>query len=387
MLTSDLMIDLRRLHVLRAVSHYGTVTGAAKALHMSPSAASQQIRQLAKELDVTLLEPQGRNIRLTSAAHLLLSHADAIEARWRRAESELHATGDEPAGELRLCGFATAIATILAPATEQLGVRHPAIEVHLREAEAGECFDLLFAGDADLAVVEANLDSPPLDDIRFDQQPLFDDPFDVVVSADHPLADRNAVTLADTAHERWILGLPGSTSRQHVVAACSNAGFSPSITHEASEWSVVATLVAHRLGIAIIPRLADLPPHLPLTRVPIHGPHKPYRHFLSCTRRGSREHPTVAAMAAAIHEVAESRSASPLDTTGLRRPQAIPSPCPAAVSPVGRGRHLASGKAVNERRSAVGFRPTPRRSGILHRFLRHDSRIGHELVQTVAQLL
>ncbi|MET7443584.1 LysR family transcriptional regulator, partial [Streptomyces sp. NPDC005568] len=41
------MIDLRRLHVLRAVDHYGTVTAAARALHVTPSAASQQIRQLA----------------------------------------------------------------------------------------------------------------------------------------------------------------------------------------------------------------------------------------------------------------------------------------------------------------------------------------------------
>ncbi|CAM3377610.1 LysR family transcriptional regulator [Stackebrandtia soli] len=301
------MIDLRRLHVLRAVAHYGTVTGAAKALHMSASAASQQIRQLAKELQVTLLEPQGRNVRLTAAAHTLLSHADAIEARWRRAESELYATGDEPGGELRLCGFPTAIATILAPATEQLRSRHPAIEVRLKEAEVSECFDLLFSGDADLAVVEATLDSPPLDDIRFDQRPLLDDPFDVVVSADHPLADRAAIALTELARERWILGLTGSTFRQHTLAACSNAGFSPFVAHEACDWSVVATLVAHGLGIAIVPRLAQLPPNLPLRRIAVDGPYRPVRHFLSSTRRGSREHPTIAAALTAIGEVAAAR--------------------------------------------------------------------------------
>ncbi|MGH8876599.1 MAG: LysR substrate-binding domain-containing protein [Stackebrandtia sp.] len=307
------MIDLRRLYVLRAVSHYGTVTAAAKALHLSPSAASQQIRQLAKELDVTLLEPQGRNVRLTPAANVLLSHADAIEARWRRAETDLHATGTEPGGKLRLCGFATAIATLLAATAELLHARYPAIDVRLREAEASECFDLLFAGDADLAIVEANFEAPPLDDIRFDQKPLFDDPFDLVTAADHPLAERDSVALTDTARERWILGLPGSTSRQHVLAACSNAGFSPSVAHEASEWSVVATLVAHHLGIALVPRLAELPPHLALARVPIAGPHTPYRHFLSCTRRGSREYPTIAAASEAIEEIRADRDSSSAD--------------------------------------------------------------------------
>ena len=76
------MIDLRRLHVLRAVAHYGTVTAAASALHFTTSAASQQIRQLARDLGVDLLEPQGRGVRLTSAAESLLAHADAIQARW-----------------------------------------------------------------------------------------------------------------------------------------------------------------------------------------------------------------------------------------------------------------------------------------------------------------
>ncbi|CAM5656035.1 LysR family transcriptional regulator OS=Streptomyces tendae OX=1932 GN=GUR47_04055 PE=3 SV=1 [Streptomyces tendae] len=89
------MIDLRRLHVLRAVAHYGTVTAAARALHFTPSAASQQIRQLARDLGVDLLEPQGRGVRLTAAAESLLAHADAIEARWDEAEQDLRA-GEGP---------------------------------------------------------------------------------------------------------------------------------------------------------------------------------------------------------------------------------------------------------------------------------------------------
>src|SRR5919204_5624115 len=99
------MIDLRRLHVLRAVSHYGTVTAAAHALHFSPSAASQQIRQLSRDLGVDLLEPQGRGVRLTPAAHSLLAHADAIQARWDQAEHELRADRADAAGVLRVTGF------------------------------------------------------------------------------------------------------------------------------------------------------------------------------------------------------------------------------------------------------------------------------------------
>ncbi|QSB06776.1 LysR family transcriptional regulator [Natronoglycomyces albus] len=297
------MIDLRRLHVLRAVAHYGTVSGAAKSLHMSTSAASQQIRQLSKELGVPLLEPIGRRIKLTSAAQILMAHADAIEAMWRLAEAEIEATEGEPSGILRLCGFPTATATLLAPLAQRASREYPSLELRLREAEAEESFDRLFAGSSDLAVVEATTDSPPLDDIRFDQQPLFYDPFDLVVAPRHWAGDEKAVALRSLMREGWIIGVPGSVHRQHVLTACTNAGFRPTIAHEAREWSVVAALVAHELGVALIPRLVDLPPHLELCRIPITGPHLPFRHFLTATLRGARNRPNVSAVLAILDEL------------------------------------------------------------------------------------
>lgn len=296
------MIDVRRLHVLRAVAHYGTVTAAAHAVHLTPSAASQQIRQLGRELGVTLLEPQGRRVRLSTAARTLLTHADAIEARWQQAEAELHAAdASTPRGTVRLCGFPTAASTLLAPVAARLRQDWPALVAHIREAEPLDCFDLLFAGDADLAVVEATPDNPPLTDARFDQQALLDDPFDLLTTTEHRLAGRPAVRLADLASEAWILGMPGSSSRQHVLAACTSAGFTPNIVHQAREWTVVASLVAHDLGIALAPRLAQLPPGLPATRTPLTGDTAtPLRRFLTVTRRGSREHPAIAAAGAAL---------------------------------------------------------------------------------------
>ncbi len=299
------MIDLRRLHVLRAVAYYGTVTEAAQALHLTPSAASQQVRQLARELGVTLLEPQGRRVRLSSAARSLLAHAEAIEQRWQQAEADLHAVGAEtPTGVLRMCGFPTAVATLLAPMTAQLQQSWPAMTVHLREAEPRDCFDLLFTGEADLAVVEATPDNPPHTDARFDQQSLLDDHFDLLTATDHRMTEQATVELTDLAGEPWILGMPGSSSRQHVLAACTSAGFTPSIAHQAREWTVVASLVAHDLGIALVPRLAQLPPHLGVVRTPLAGSHTPTRRFLTATRRGSREHPAIAAALALLDDLA-----------------------------------------------------------------------------------
>ncbi|MFF1722571.1 LysR substrate-binding domain-containing protein [Streptomyces sviceus] len=296
------MIDLRRLHVLRAVAHYGTVTAAARALHFTPSAASQQIRQLARDLDVDLLEPQGRGVRLTPAAESLLAHADAIQARWEQAEIELRADHGEPAGPLRVGGLSAAAAALLAPMAARLRERHPRLTVSVQEAGVPESFDLLFEGEIDLAVVEATPHNPPLSDTRYDQQPLLDDPFDLVVPADHPLAVRDRVDLADAAHEDWIAPFADSPCSTHVMSACGAAGFTPGVVHHARDWNVTAHLVAHRLGVALIPRLAHLTPNLPITRVRCAG--DPHRKLLTCTRNGGHERPAIAAALSALRDLA-----------------------------------------------------------------------------------
>ena len=296
------MIDLRRLHVLRAVAHYGTVTAAARALHFTPSAASQQIRQLARDLGVDLLEPQGRGVRLTPAAESLLAHADAIQARWEQAELDLRAGHGEPAGPLRAGGLAVAVSALLAPMAARLRERHRRLSVSIQETGVPESFDLLFEGATDLAIVEATPHNPPLSDVRFDQRPLLDDPFDLVVPAGHPLADRERVDLAEAAHEDWIAPMPESPCHTHVISACGEAGFSPSVVHQAVDWNVTAQLVAHRLGVALIPRLAQLTADLPVTRVPCAG--DPHRKLLTCTRRGGHERPAVAAALAELRDLA-----------------------------------------------------------------------------------
>ncbi|GAA2253219.1 LysR family transcriptional regulator [Streptomyces atrovirens] len=296
------MIDLRRLHVLRAVAHYGTVTAAARALHFTPSAASQQIRQLARDLDVDLLEPRGRGVRLTPAAESLLAHADAIQARWDQAELDLRADHGAPAGVLRVTGFPVAISVLLAPMAARLGKRHPRLSVRIAEEEVTRSFDLLFEGAVDLAVVESTPYNPPLSDTRFDQQPLLDDPFDLVVPAGHPLAGRERTDLAEAAREPWVVPVPDSPCRPHVLAACGAAGFSPDVVHHACDWNVTAHLVAHGLGVALIPRLARLAPDLPITRVRCTG--NPHRRLLTCTRGGSHARPAVSAALRELRELA-----------------------------------------------------------------------------------
>jgi DNA-binding transcriptional LysR family regulator len=297
------MID-RRLKVLQAIARHGTVTAAAEVCRLTPSAVSHQMQALARELDVPLLEPVGRTVRLTPAAHTLLDHAAGLTAAWERAQADLaaHRAGDLT-GTLRLCGFSTAAAVVAPRALVRLREQHPALRVHLRESEPARAFDLLAAGDVDVAVVVATPDIPPRSDPAFEQHPLYAEPLDILLGPDHPLADRDTIALLDVAADPWIVGTPGHAYHQLVTLACTSAGFHPAVAHHADEWDTGAALVAAGFGVALVPRLADLPGHHDTRRIPISGSPLPTRHILTAVRAGSAERPVVAAGLDALRQV------------------------------------------------------------------------------------
>ncbi|MQA11961.1 MAG: LysR family transcriptional regulator [Pseudonocardiaceae bacterium] len=297
------MIDLRRLHVLRVLHQCGTVTATADALHLTPSAVSQQIRQLAHELGVDLLLREGRRVHLTSAAHTLLQHADRLYADWEHARGELAEHAGAIRGPLRLCSFPTGLAALVAPAAARLRAAHPALTLRLIETESVGSFDLLLSGDADIAVVFPAPNSPTQDDTRFEQHTLLDDPLDLVVPETHRLADRDAVEMAELADECWIATPSTHDQHQLLLVACASAGFTPRIAHHVQEWPTVIALVAHEFGICLLPRLAPLPSHPGVARIPLHANTIPSRRILTCVRRGSAAQPAIAAGLEALREI------------------------------------------------------------------------------------
>ncbi|WP_246097355.1 LysR family transcriptional regulator [Streptomyces botrytidirepellens] len=288
------MIDLRRLHMLRMVHQQGTVTAAAEALHLTPSAVSHHVRELARELRVPLLEPQGRGVRLTPAALLLIDHADALLARWEEAQAELESYRAGMTGPLRIAGFTTAISGLIAPAAGRLRHSHPDLLVRVRECDTVESMDLLVAGEVDLAVVEPIEGGPQPDDARFEQSPLLEEPYFLLVPAAHPLARAGSVRLEDAAAEDWIVADPGTCDHaQRVRVLCAAAGFSPRIVHAATQWPAVWSLVGNGLGVSLIPRLAEGPAGGAVARIPVASGNMPTRRILTCVRRGSRRNPLV----------------------------------------------------------------------------------------------
>src|ERR1700754_3283357 len=122
------MIDVGRLRALDAVASHGTVFAASGPLHCTPSAVSQQLAKLERETGTTLVEKDGRRLRLTEAGRVLALHAAKVLAALDEAESAVAAQRDTVAGRLTVAAFATACRGLLPHALHRLAADHP----HLR---------------------------------------------------------------------------------------------------------------------------------------------------------------------------------------------------------------------------------------------------------------
>jgi molybdate transport repressor ModE-like protein len=301
------MLDVKRLKVLREVAAQGSFSTAAEKLGYTQSAVSQQIAALEREAGATLIERNPRGLRLTDAGEALVRHADKILARLAEAEAELEAIAGLRGGRLRVATFPTAGATLVPHAVREFNQRHPGVELTLTEADPIESLPLLKAGELDLALVD---DADVQDDVDVELIHLLEDPMHLALPADHPLASKQRVRLADVAGEPWIHPTSNCPCRGHVQTACSAAGFEPHVAYESDDFQVVQGLVAAGVGVALIPALALISERPDVVIRPL-GPKAPFRKILAATLADGYRSPAVAEMLEILRTIAANYETAP----------------------------------------------------------------------------
>jgi DNA-binding transcriptional LysR family regulator len=305
-LSDDFTIDLRKLRLLRELDRRGTVAATARALHLTPSAVSQQLAGLAREVGVPLLEHRGRGVVLTGQARLLLRHSDAVLEELERTRTALVGWSGGTAGEVRIGSLSTGISALVAPALARLRDERPGLVLRIHELEGGEAVQALEAGDLDIAVTVDHPGAPSRGDTRYHRVDLIADVMDAVLPAGHRLASSARVDLADLARDVWV-GSAHNDPCGHVVAGvCAMAGFTPDVRHLCQEWDAVAALVAAGAGVALVPRLAQPLRQEGLVTRPLVG-EPATRRFFALVRAGTQQDPGVAAVLAVLRDVAAAR--------------------------------------------------------------------------------
>src|SRR5690349_3052857 len=203
----------------------------AEELGTTTSAVSQQIAALSREAGAALTEPEGRRVRLTPAGRRLAEHAVTILAAVEAARLDLD-PGAEPAGTLRVAGFATAVRRSLMPVAAELAASHPRVRLRIHEHEPAEAFALLADDDVDLVLTyDYNL-APAAPDRTLESTPLWSAAWSLAVPADlEPVAGAAAAVFDRFRDHGWIVN-SRNTADEHVVRTlASMAGFEPEVAH------------------------------------------------------------------------------------------------------------------------------------------------------------
>src|SRR6201996_5000194 len=299
----DFTVDWRKLRLLHELDRRGTIAATAEALPLTPSAVSQQLAGLARDIGVPLLERRGRTVVLTGQARLLLAHAEGMRELAERTRAALDAWEDGTVGYVRVGALATAIAALVGPAIVQLRRERPGLVMRVSEEEPDEVLGLLDAGELEIAVTVDYPGAPAREDARYRRMDLLSDVMDAVVPVGHPLAGRASIELKDLAGDVWV-GAAASDACSHIVTGiCAAAGFSPDVQYYCREWDAVAALVGAGVGVALIPRSAQpLRPHdvavLPVAGAPA------TRLLFALMRAGTEQDPGTRATLDALSAVA-----------------------------------------------------------------------------------
>lgn len=274
------MLDVRRMQILRAVVTSGSVTAAATQLGYTPSAISQQVTVLERETGTALLERVGRGVRPTAAGRLLTEHAGIIGQQVAEAERALADLRAGRTGRLAVRYFSSVGPTLLAPALARFRREHPGVRIDLRLAETEDPLPELARGEADVALLVGTGGAPRA---GIHLRHLLDDPYRAVLPADHPLAARRVIELADLAGEPWIGSEPPGPCLDVMLDACAAAGFTPNIVARSEDYPTAQGFVAAGLGIALVPHLGLAGRRPGVAVRPVRGP-EPVRTIHAATR-------------------------------------------------------------------------------------------------------
>ncbi|MFD2421746.1 LysR family transcriptional regulator [Amycolatopsis pigmentata] len=245
-------MDERQLRILRELGELGSVSAVAEALHVTPSAISQQLRLLQRSIPIPLTERAGRRVVLTEPGQALARAAIEVETALARARHTITDFAEQPDGDVSLAAFHSAASAFFPLLLRNLaGPGHPRLAL-ADEDVAQDRFPIL-TRDYDLVLAHRLAHSPPWPR-TVAAGTLLREPLDVALPTGHPLASKTLLSPHDVADQPWITVHDGFPLMSTIEAIACVAGRSLDIAHRIDEFSVAAEAVAAGAGLALMPR-------------------------------------------------------------------------------------------------------------------------------------
>lgn len=301
-------LSLHRLRMLQEFSRRGTVTRAAAALQYTPSAVSQQLSALEREVGVALFEQVGRRLRLTPDGRILAQHAARILSAEEQARTALERAQAVVTAELTIGLVATVAASLLPSTLRILRAQEPGISVRTREVSPEVALEAVSDGEFDMTFVLDYPETPVSLNLGLRSTVVAVEQLYLVTSKDQGVVD-DPVDLADFATHDWIASGETTDFGRAFLTTCRRAGFEPRIRHQIDGQSTAMAMAAEGLGVTLIADLGLTPRPENAAILRVESP--PLRRLLLVRRGSTADRPSEEAFVGAVVEAAVRCGISP----------------------------------------------------------------------------
>ncbi|WP_078411236.1 LysR family transcriptional regulator [Priestia abyssalis] len=242
-------MDIRDLRHFMEVADQKNFTKASSAIHLSQPALSKAVKRLEEELDAELFDRSGRELKLTDAGKIVYNQGVKVFSTLQDLTALLDDLMNLPTGEIKI-GIPPLIGTLLFPLiAKEFHEQYPNITLELVEHGAKHITAAVEDGKVDLGIIVL-----PADHQKFSVYPFITEEFVLYVNMNHPLANRDSVSLHELHDEKFILFSNSFALHDRIIQECRNAGFDPAISYKSSQWDLIIELVSAELGITILPK-------------------------------------------------------------------------------------------------------------------------------------
>ncbi|WP_165491789.1 LysR family transcriptional regulator [Egibacter rhizosphaerae] len=243
-------MELRYLQAFVVVAEEQHVGRAAERLHVTQPTLSRQMAALERDLDATLFSRARRRLALTPAGETLLAGARELLSRTGDLARDVARAHRGELGTLRLGFVQSATFEALPRIVRAFRQAHPDVMLDAHPMPTRVQLEAFREGRLDVGLMRPR--GPLPEPLR--TRPVSLDPLVAVLPSGHPLAERAEIPLAALADEPFVFYARPQGPEVHdtIVGLCRQAGFSPSIVHEARDVQTLVSLVAADLGVSLV---------------------------------------------------------------------------------------------------------------------------------------
>lgn len=249
------LTELRYIVAVAQERHFGR---AAARCFITQPALSLAIQKLEEELGAVLFERRKNEITLTPIGEKIVHQAQRILEEADQLKAIAAQGKDQLAGPLRLGVIATVGPYLLPELIPILHKRAPAMPLEIEENLTANLSAMLKSGKLDAVILALPFDEPGIV-----TQPLYAEPFKVVVPVTHPWAKKSRIDAGQLGKEKVLLPHAGHCFRRQVLEACPEVSRSDTEGIQGNSLETIRQMVASGLGITVLPCSALTPKHQP----------------------------------------------------------------------------------------------------------------------------